>query len=644
MSIGRPFDRDLVADRYRILEPLDEEGRVLKVRDQRRHRTVVLEWLGTTPVSGPGASVAFKRQAEALGRLEHPNIVALLDAGDDRGLPFVVRAFAEGTDLARIVRDRGPLALGQAIDILIQAARGLEIAHALGILHQDLRPSKLILDTDGNVRVIGLGLAHLTGPSDSDAGRTEERQTGDRTDEASGDFMAPELAEDHRPSDARADIYSLGCILYFLFTGRRPFIGATSLDRATAHREQPAPALRAMRPDVPSALEELYRQMMAKQPSDRPASMTEVRVRLESSRTGSAEVPLPSTTAPREGRRSSRGRTAPRDRLDAPISAVRDEAGGTPIGPEFSLEGLDIEVRPRAAPADTPRPATRRAIGVPSAASGRPEANGSFALRVGRPAILIGLIGAAAVGAVVLRALVSSGGKDRPAGPPERATRGSPAPTREIGQDEAENPAPSPGPAWTSRTIFDGSGPNGWMLTNRRPLPRKQIQPEGLNPHGSGSYLVVYEEKLGDFILDFDYKLTRGCNTGVFLRVADLDDPVNTGLEISLQDSDGTGNEDPGAISGLVSPSLNAQRPAGQWNHMTITARGPVIAVALNGKDVSRIELDEWTVPGRRPDGSRHKFNDVAFARARRVGYLGFQDLTGDCWIRNIVLKVPASS
>lgn len=182
------------------------------------------------------------------------------------------------------------------------------------------------------------------------------------------------------------------------------------------------------------------------------------------------------------------------------------------------------------------------------------------------------------------------------------------------------------------------------MLTNRRPLPRKHVQPDGLNPHGTGSYLVVYEHKLGDFILDFDYKLSKGCNSGVFLRVGDLGDPVNTGIEVSLQDSAGTGVEDPGAIYGLVASSMNVQKPAGEWNHMTITAQGPAIAVSLNGTGISRINLDDWTVPGRRPDGSAHKFSRVAFAKLPRSGYLGFQDLVGDCWLRNIVLKTPAGS
>jgi hypothetical protein len=194
------------------------------------------------------------------------------------------------------------------------------------------------------------------------------------------------------------------------------------------------------------------------------------------------------------------------------------------------------------------------------------------------------------------------------------------------------------------RTIFDGQTGKGWMLCDQKPLPRGFVQADGLNPHGTGSYLVVYERKLGDFVLDFDYKLSRGCNSGVFIRVSNLSDPVYTGLEVALDDTTGSGMHDPGAFYDLVPPSTNVQRPAGQWNHMTITATGPRISVVLNGKEVSSINLDEWNTPGRRPDGSDHKFTNVTIGKLPRTGYIGFQDHGSDCWFKNIRIKEPGSS
>jgi hypothetical protein len=190
-----------------------------------------------------------------------------------------------------------------------------------------------------------------------------------------------------------------------------------------------------------------------------------------------------------------------------------------------------------------------------------------------------------------------------------------------------------------ARTIFDGSSPAGWILCDKTPLSSPHIQADGLNPHGTGSYLVVHETKAANFELDFDYKLTKGCNSGVFLRVSDLKNPVYTGLEIAIDDTTGTGFHDTGAFYDLVPPKVNAQKPVGEWNHMTIAALGPKITVTLNGTEVSKIDLDQWTDPGKRPDGSHHKFSKVAIGKLPRTGYFGFQDHGNNCWYKNIKLK-----
>jgi hypothetical protein len=191
------------------------------------------------------------------------------------------------------------------------------------------------------------------------------------------------------------------------------------------------------------------------------------------------------------------------------------------------------------------------------------------------------------------------------------------------------------------RTLFDGTTGAGWILCDKKPLPKQNVQADGLNPHGTGSYLVVHETKFSDFVLDFDYKLSKGCNSGVFIRVSDLSDPVYTGIEVALDDTTGSGMHDPGAFYDLVAPKQNAQKPAGEWNHMTITAKGPKITVVLNDVRVSTIDLDEWNEPGKRPDGSSHKFTNVAIGKLPRTGYLGFQDHGSDCWFKNIKLKRP---
>jgi hypothetical protein len=189
------------------------------------------------------------------------------------------------------------------------------------------------------------------------------------------------------------------------------------------------------------------------------------------------------------------------------------------------------------------------------------------------------------------------------------------------------------------KVIFDGNSGTGWILCDKKPLPKDQVQSDGLNPHGTGSYLVVHETQYGDFVLDFDYKLTKGCNSGVFIRTSDLNDPVNTGIEVAIDDTTGSGMHDSGALYDLVATKENAQKPAGEWNHMTITARGPKMTVTLNDKEVSTINLEEWNEPGKRPDGSSHKFTNVAIGKLPRAGYLGFQDHGSDCWFKNVKIK-----
>jgi hypothetical protein len=396
--------------------------------------------------------------------------------------------------------------------------------------------------------------------------------------------MAPELNEAAQSADHRADIYSLGCTLYFLMTGRAPFLGATALERRTAHRDQPAPVLRHLRPDAPQAVEDAFQKMMAQQPADRPSSMTEVIALLESQ----AKTAVRSTKAP----------------------------PGRPIGIQ----------RPA-----RPRQATWRAV-LPAPVSTRVRN------------IAAGLIAALALAFVGVAIPWFAGFRTSSEVEPARTTPPGERTGTEVRPPgaapvEADSQQKTPTLNYDSRTIFDGTGPKGWMLTSGRPLPRANVQPDGLNPHGTGSYLAVYEQKAGDFVLDFDYKLSRGCNSGVFLRVGDLKDPVNTGIEVALDDTTGTGRHDPGAFYDLVSPSVNAQKPAGAWNHMTILAASPVLAVALNGVDVSRINLDEWTTPGKRPDGSEHKFRGVALSKLARSGYFGFQDHGSDCWFKNVILK-----
>lgn len=190
--------------------------------------------------------------------------------------------------------------------------------------------------------------------------------------------------------------------------------------------------------------------------------------------------------------------------------------------------------------------------------------------------------------------------------------------------------------------LFDGRTLNGWMTSSRTPS-RTPVQEGALNPHRCGGYLLIHEKQWSDFVLSLDFKLSKGCNSGVFFRTFPLSprpgrDVGFNGLEVALDDTAGASYHDTGAIYDLVRPSRNAMKPAGEWNRLVLTCSRNLVRVELNGETVTRMDLDEWTEPGRRPDGSAHKF-DIAFRRHPRRGYIGLQDHGADCWFRNIKLR-----
>src|SRR5262249_24730457 len=179
----------------------------------------------------------FQREFEAARRLRHPNLVAAFEADEDRGVHFLVMDYVQGINLDRLVGEHGPLPVAEAVDYLIQSARGLEAAHERGIVHRDIKPGNLMLDRQGTVRVLDLGLARIVSPGNAFDSSVAGRLTQTGMYMGTVDYMAPEQAEDSHSVDHRADIYSLGCTLYFLLTGREPFPGPTILRRMVAHQE-----------------------------------------------------------------------------------------------------------------------------------------------------------------------------------------------------------------------------------------------------------------------------------------------------------------------------------------------------------------------------------------------------------------------
>ncbi len=243
------------------------------------HRIVAVKMLPTGMMKNPAVVARFEREVTAAAKLNHPNIVTAFDADNANGVHLLIMEYVEGSDLSALVKKSGPLSVDEAVNCILQTARGLEAAHAAGIVHRDIKPANLLLDKKGVVKILDMGLARLTADVDSER-QAELTNTGAVM--GTVDYMAPEQALDTKTADARADIYALGCSLFYLLIGQAVYQGDTVMKKLLAHREQPIPSIRALRPEVSEPVEAVFWKMVAKRVEDRYQTMTEVLADLES--------------------------------------------------------------------------------------------------------------------------------------------------------------------------------------------------------------------------------------------------------------------------------------------------------------------------------------------------------------------------
>ena len=234
-------------------------------------RPVAIKFIHPQVLDCPEAINRFRHEALAIGALDHPNIVRATDAGEFDGVHFLVTEFIGGEDLASIVRRLGRLEIADACEAIRQAALGLAHAHERGLIHRDVKPSNLLLDGSGTIKLLDFGLARMA------AGQTTLTNTGQVI--GTLDFLAPEQAQDARNVDPRGDQYSLGCTLYFLLTGTPPFCGPeydTAASKLKAHlTDRPRPIGESRR-RVPLALVACLDRMLAKLPNDRFGCLADV--------------------------------------------------------------------------------------------------------------------------------------------------------------------------------------------------------------------------------------------------------------------------------------------------------------------------------------------------------------------------------
>jgi serine/threonine-protein kinase len=264
--------------KYKLLGHLGSgnSGSVFLAEHVVAHRLAAIKVLPAARLDQPDELERFYFAARAAASLDHPNIVRLYDVDHEGQTYFWALEYVDMRNLQQIVEQDGPLSFRLAANYVKQLANGLQQIHAAGYVHRDIRPSHLMLNSQGTIKILDLGLA-----------RFDENRKWSLTDSPDEnvpgvvDYLAPEQARNAQSVDSRADIYGLGCTLFFLLTGHPPFADGTLTQRLMMHQTQTPPSIHAERPDSPPTVVDLCLRMLAKSPNDRPQTAAEIVEALE---------------------------------------------------------------------------------------------------------------------------------------------------------------------------------------------------------------------------------------------------------------------------------------------------------------------------------------------------------------------------
>ena len=280
--------------RYRILQALGEGGMgtVFKAEHKVMGRTVALKVINRKLMARSEIVERFRTEVKAAAQLAHPNIVTAHDAEEANGLHFLVMEYVEGFSLDRYVARRGPLPPNLACQLIRQAALGLQHAHEKGMVHRDIKPHNLMITRKGQVKILDFGLARLA----QDAGALNT--TAPNLVLGTPDFLAPEQARNSHMVDIRADLYALGCTLYFMLTGRTPFGGDNVYEKLIAHTTAEAEPITSYRTDVPASVEAIVYKLLSKKPEDRFSTPAELATALAAAAKMPADASAPMPPVP----------------------------------------------------------------------------------------------------------------------------------------------------------------------------------------------------------------------------------------------------------------------------------------------------------------------------------------------------------
>jgi len=267
--------KSLTMGKYQILEKIGAGGmgQVFKAFHCSTERIVAIKVILGKGKIDPEVVKRFEREVKAAAKLVHSNIITVFDADQADGRIFMVMEYIKGDDLGELLRKKGQLSVSEVVDYILQAAKGLKYAHDQGVIHRDIKPGNILVDSSGNVKIVDMGLAKLENKGDEES---ISMLTASASIMGTVDFMSPEQGFSSKNVDGRADIYSLGATLFFLLTRKVMFPGDSAFEKLLAHREAPIPSLYNSRLGISPDLEIAFTKMVAKKVEDRYASMAEV--------------------------------------------------------------------------------------------------------------------------------------------------------------------------------------------------------------------------------------------------------------------------------------------------------------------------------------------------------------------------------
>jgi serine/threonine-protein kinase len=381
--------KGFVLGRYRLMELLGrgEMSTVYLAEHIRMKRRCAIKVLPAIKVKDTSYLGRFLREAEAVAALDHPNIVRAYDVDQEQEagteIHFLAMEYVEGKDLEKLLSEKESFTPVQAAEYIRQAAEGLAHAHENGLIHRDIKPGNLLVDAKGTVKLLDLGLARFFNAEE------EESLTIKHDEKVLGtaDYLAPEQAVDSHAVDQRADIYSLGCTLYFALTGHPPFTDGTLVQRLLAHQTKAPPPISRYREDVPAGLTDILGKMLKKKKEDRYQTAREVANALAKWLVANADdewrrkhaavvaevvgvealnvprAPLPELVLTEtSSTRSAAKSNSPRSRL-AGDSAVRKRAATAPAPAAPSTAATSAAAPPRS-PSPLPPPPAATAVAV----------------------------------------------------------------------------------------------------------------------------------------------------------------------------------------------------------------------------------------------------------------------------------------